>query len=81
MFLALLVVEQGFFGSTLFQRLFGHGDAVFVHLAVEHHHFQRRKGAAGVAIGKGGDGREHFRRDVDPRAAKAARVRQRPLKQ
>ena len=81
MFLALLVVEQGFFGSALFQRLLGHGDAVFVHLAVEHHHFQRRKGAAGVAIGKGGDGREHFRLNVDLRAAKAALVRQRPLKQ
>ena len=80
-FLALLVVEQGFFGGALFQRLFGHGDAVFVHLAVEHHHFQRRKGAARVAVGKGGDGREHLRLNVDPRAAKAACVRQRPLKQ
>ena len=62
MFLATLVVEQGFFRSALAYGFRSDGYvAVFAVIAVEHSHFQRGQRAARVAVS---EIRNHFHRLV-----------------
>ena len=76
--LAPLVVEQGFLGDALGQGVLGHPDGVALGLPVEHRHFQGGQGAAGVPVGKDGNGLQGLRGNVHLLLAKSPRVRQCP---
>ena len=59
-FFSLFVIQEGFFGSALFDRFVGDPGFVAVGNAVQDGHFQRRKSAPGVSVRKDGDGAEEF---------------------
>ena len=81
MLLPLLVIQKGFFGDTLFQHFFRYGGGVPVQVAVEHHHFQRGQGGAGVPVGKLRHGPQKLRGHDHLLPAETARVLQRPFQQ
>ena len=74
-FLARLVVKEGFLGSALFERFGADRDgAVVCNVAVEHSHLEGGKRRARVTVGKCGDGFYELIRDVHDLIAESAGV-------
>ena len=81
MLLAVLVVQQRFARGALFQRFIRNFDGVAFRFPIEHDHFQRGEGGAGVAVGKNGNGFQHAGRHVDGLTAESSGIVQGPLEQ
>ena len=82
MLFALFVIQQRFARYALRQRFRrDRHAAVRIHIAVEHDHFERRKRRARVAVGAGGDLREHALRHRYALAAEPGGGDERPAEQ
>ena len=81
MLLAILVIHQAFAAQALGHDLVGHLNPVLADLAVEHHHFQRAQGAAGVPVAEVRDGPQGLLADGNGIPAEAALIRQGPVQQ